>query len=504
MTTRGQDIVSVIKQQIEQFGVAATMVDVGTVISVGDGIARIHGLAAAKFNELLQFPDEVMGIAMNLEEDSVAAVILGDYAGIKEGDEVRCTGRIAEVPVGDALIGRVVDSLGRPLDGKGAIKTEKARPVERIAPNVAVRQSVNSPVQTGIKAIDSMIPIGRGQRELIIGDRSTGKTAITLDTIINQKGGDLICIYVAVGQKASKVARMVAILEEYGAMEHTVVVAANAADSVALQYLAPYAGCAIGEEFMEQGKDALVVYDDLSKHAWAYRQLSLLLRRPPGREAYPGDVFYLHSRLLERAAKYDEAHGGGSLTALPIIETQAGDVSAYIPTNVISITDGQIYLEADLFNAGQRPALNVGLSVSRVGSAAQTRGMKQVAGRLRLELAQYRELAAFAQFGTSELDQATRDQLDRGQRITEVLKQGQYSPMSVEKQVAILYAAINGYLDDVAVDRLGAFETDFHRFMETNHPEIGRAIGEEKDISAGTEEALKTAITEFKQTMTSG
>jgi len=504
MTTRGQDIVSVIKQQIEQFGVAATMVDVGTVIEVGDGIARIHGLAAAKFNELLQFPNEIMGIAMNLEEDSVAAVIFGDYTAIKEGDEVRCTGRIAEVPVGDALIGRIVNPLGLPLDGKGAIKSEQARPVERVAPNVAIRQSVNTPVQTGIKAIDSMIPIGRGQRELIIGDRSTGKTAITLDTIINQKGGDLICIYVAIGQKASKVARMVAILEEYGAMEHTVVVAANAADSVALQYLAPYAGCAVGEEFMEQGRDALVVYDDLSKHAWAYRQLSLLLRRPPGREAYPGDVFYLHSRLLERAAKYNDGHGGGSLTALPIIETQAGDVSAYIPTNVISITDGQIYLEADLFNAGQRPALNVGLSVSRVGSAAQTKGMKQVAGRLRLELAQYRELAAFAQFGTSELDQATRDQLERGRRITEVLKQGQYSPMSVEKQVLILYAAINGYLDDIAVDRAGAFETDFHRFMEANHPEINEAIDREKDISAETEEALKAAILEFKQSMVLG
>jgi len=499
MATRGEDIVSVIRQQIEQFGLATTMVDVGTVIEIGDGIARIHGLAAAKYNELLQFPKEIMGIAMNLEENSVAAVILGDYTSLKEGDEVRCTGRIAEVPVGEALIGRVVDPLGRPLDGKGAIKSDKTRPIERVAPNVAVRQSVNTPVQTGIKAIDSMIPLGRGQRELIIGDRSTGKTAITLDTIINQKGGDLICIYVAIGQKASKVARVVATLEEYGAMEHTVVVAANASDSVALQYLAPYAGCAIGEEFMEQGKDALAVYDDLSKHAWAYRQLSLLLRRPPGREAYPGDVFYLHSRLLERAAKYDDEHGGGSLTALPVIETQAGDVAAYIPTNVISITDGQIYLETDLFNAGQRPALNVGLSVSRVGSAAQTKAMRQVAGRLRLELAQYRELAAFAQFGTSELDQATRDQLERGRRITEVLKQVQYSPMLVEKQVMILYAAINGYLDDIAVDQLAAFEVDFHRVMEANHPEIGRAIAQEKDISSETEEGLKAAIGEFKQ-----
>ncbi len=499
MTTRGEDIVSVLKQQIEQFGTAVTMVDVGTVIEIGDGIARIHGLGAAKYNELLQFPNEIMGVALNLEEDSVAAIILGDYTQIKEGDEVRCTGRIAEVPVGDALIGRVVDPLGRPLDGKGLIKTDKTRPVERVAPNVTLRKSVDTPVQTGIKAIDSMIPIGRGQRELIIGDRSTGKTVITLDTIINQKGGDLICIYVAIGQKASKVARVVATLESYGAMEHTIVVAANASDSVALQYLAPYAGCAMGEEFMEQGRDALVIYDDLSKHAWSYRQLSLLLRRPPGREAYPGDVFYLHSRLLERAAKYASEYGGGSLTALPIIETQAGDVSAYIPTNVISITDGQIYLETDLFNAGQRPALNVGLSVSRVGSKAQTKAMKQVAGRLRLELAQYRELAAFAQFGTSELDKATRAQLERGQRITEILKQTQYSPMPVEKQVMILYAAINGYIDDVPLDKATAFEANFHRFMEGNHPEMGKKIAKEKDITAETEEALKAAITEFKK-----
>ncbi|MBA7661648.1 ATP synthase subunit alpha [subsurface metagenome] len=499
MTIRGQDIVSVIKKQIEQFGMAVTMVDVGTVIEVGDGIARIHGLAAAKYNELLQFPKEIMGIVLNLEEDSVAAIILGDYSAIKEGDEVKCTGRITQVPVGDALTGRVVDALGRPVDGKGAIKTDKTRPIERIAPNVTLRKSVDTPVQTGIKAIDSMIPLGRGQRELIIGDRSTGKTAIALDTIINQKGGDLTCIYVAIGQKASKVARVVATLEAHGAMEHTIVVAANASDSVALQYLAPYAGCAMGEAFMEQGKDALVIYDDLSKHAWAYRQLSLLLRRPPGREAYPGDIFYLHSRLLERAAKYAPEHGGGSLTALPIIETQAGDVSAYIPTNVISITDGQIYVETDLFNAGIRPALNVGLSVSRVGSAAQTKAMKQVAGRLRLELAQYQELAAFAQFGTAELDKTTRAQLDRGQRITEILKQPQYVPMSVEKQVMILYAAINGYIDDVAADKVVAFETDFHRFMEANHPEIGEAIAREKEITAETEEKLKSAILEFKQ-----
>ena len=499
MTTRGQDIVSVIKQQIEQFGAAVTMVDVGTVIEVGDGIARIHGLNAAKYNELLQFPNEIIGIALNLEEDSVAAIILGDYTKVKEGDEVRCTGRIVEVPVGEALIGRVVDPLGRPLDGKGAIKTKGTRPVERVAPNVVLRKSVDTPVQTGIKAIDSMIPIGRGQRELIIGDRSTGKTAIALDTIINQKGGDLTCIYVAIGQKVSKVARVVATLEAYGAMEHTIVVAANASDSVALQYLAPYAGCAIGEEFMEQGKDVLVIYDDLSKHAWAYRQLSLLLRRPPGREAYPGDVFYLHSRLLERAAKYAPEYGGGSLTALPIIETQAGDMSAYIPTNVISITDGQMYLETDLFNAGIRPALNVGLSVSRVGSAAQTKAMKQVAGKLRLELAQYRELAAFAQFGTSELDKATRAQLDRGQRITEILKQPQFVPMSLEKQVMMLYVAINGYLDDVAIDKVTVFETKFHNFMGSNHPEIGKSIAETKEISAKTEEALKKAILELKQ-----
>ena len=502
MTTRGQDIVSAIKQQIQQFGMPLSMVDIGTVIEVGDGIARIHGLAAAKYNEVLQFPNEIIGIALNLEEDSVAAIIVDDYSKIKEGDEVRCTGRIIEVPVGDALIGRVADPLGRPLDGKGSIKTDKTRPIERVAPNVTLRKSVDTPVQTGIKAIDSLIPLGRGQRELIIGDRSTGKTVITLDTIINQKGGDLICIYVAIGQKASKVARVVATLEEHGAMEHTIVVAANASDSVALQYLAPYAGCAMGEEFMEHGKDALVIYDDLSKHGWAYRQLSLLLRRPPGREAYPGDVFYLHSRLLERAAKYAPEYGGGSLTALPIIETQAGDVSAYIPTNVISITDGQIYLETDLFNAGQRPALNVGLSVSRVGSAAQTKAMKQVAGKLRLELAQYRELAAFAQFGTTELDKATRTQLERGQRITEVLKQPQYSPMPLKKQVMILYTAVNGYLDDIPLDKVNAFEASFHRFMEANHPEIGERIAKKKEITTETEEALKAAILEFKQSRT--
>ena len=499
MTTKGQNIVSVIKQQIEQFGSVVSMVDVGTVIEIGDGIARIHGLAAVKYNELLQFPDDIMGIALNLEEDSVSAIVLGDYTKIKEGDEVRSTGRIAEVPVGNALIGRVVDSLGRPLDGKGAVKTTQSRPVERVAPNVVLRQSVDTPVQTGIKAVDSMIPLGRGQRELIIGDRSTGKTAIALDAIINQKDGDLICIYVAIGQKVAKVVQTVATLEAHGAMKHTIVVAANASDSVALQYLAPYSGCAIGEEFMEQGKDVLVIYDDLSKHAWAYRQMSLLLHRPPGREAYPGDVFYLHSRLLERAAKYADEYGGGSLTALPIIETQAGDMSAYIPTNVISITDGQMYLEADLFNAGVRPAINVGLSVSRVGSAAQTRAMKQVAGKLRLELAQYRELAAFAQFGTSELDKATRAQLERGQRITEILKQSQFVPVPVEKQVMILYAAINGYLDDVPVEKLHDFEVGLNDFMEKTYPEIGKTIVSTKEIAGETDESLKAAILEFKK-----
>jgi len=496
---RAHDFTAIIKQQIEQFGTTVTMVDVGTVVEVGDGIARIHGLSGARYSELLQFPSGVIGIALNLEEDSVGAVILGDWAEIKEGDEVRSTGRIAEVPVGDGLIGRVIDPLGQPLDGKGPLKYEKTCPVERVAPNVVLRRSVDTPVHTGIKAIDSMIPLGRGQRELIIGDRATGKTAIALDAIISQRGGDLICIYVAIGQKSSKVAQAVAILEHYGAMEHTIVVSAHASDPAALQYIAPYAGCTIGEEFMEQGRDALIIYDDLSKHAWSYRQLSLLLRRPPGREAYPGDIFYLHSRLLERAAKMAPEYGGGSLTALPIIETQAGDISAYIPTNVISITDGQIYLETDLFNAGVRPALNVGLSVSRVGGAAQTRAMKQVAGKLRLDLAQYRELATFSQFGAAELDKATRAQLERGQRITEVLKQPQYVPMPLEKEVTILHAVINGYLDDVPVERVRAFEEGFHRFMETSHPEIGQRIAAEKELSDETEEALKHAIVEFKE-----
>jgi len=499
MATRGQDIVSVIKEQIERFGVAVTATNVGTVVEVGDGIARVHGLSAAGYNELLQFPHDIMGLALNLEEDNVGAVVLGDCSLIKEGDEVSATGRVVEVPVGDALIGRVIDPLGRPRDGKGPVKTDKTRPVERVAPNVVLRKPVDTPVMTGIKAIDSMIPIGRGQRELIIGDRFTGKSAIPIDTIIAQKGGDLICIYVAIGQKTSKVAQVVATLEKYGAMEHTIVVAADASAPAPLQYLAPYSGCATGEEFMEQGKDALIVYDDLYKHAWAYRQLSLLLRRPPGREAYPGDIFYLHSRLLERAARLSPEYGGGSLTALPIIETQAGDMSAYIPTNVISITDGQIYLEPDLFNAGIRPAINVGLSVSRVGGSAQRKAMRQVAGKLRLDLAQFRELQAFAQFGAADLDKATRDQLERGRRITEVLKQPQYSPMSLGKQVMILYAVTNGYLDDIPVDKIIACGEDFHRFMETNHPELEQKINEDKEIKPETEEALKAAIQEFKQ-----
>jgi len=500
MSGSKQDIISALKAQVEQFGSEVKVVDVGNVLTVGDGVAIINGLSAAKSNELLQFPGDVMGIALNLEEDSVSAVILGDDTGIKEGDEVRATGRVAEIPVGNELIGRVVDPLGRPLDGKGAIKTNRTRPLEKMAPNVVVRRSVDTPVQTGIKCVDAMIPIGRGQRELIIGDRSTGKTALALDAIINQKGGDLLCIYVAIGQKASKVAQVIGKLEEMGAMEHTIVVVANAADSVALQYLAPYAGCAIGEEFMEAGKDALVVYDDLSKHGWAYRQMSLLLRRPPGREAYPGDVFYLHSRLLERAARLDLAHGGGSLTALPIIETQAGDVSAYIPTNVISITDGQLYLETDLFNAGVRPALNAGTSVSRVGSAAQTKAMKKVAGKLKLAMAQYRELAAFAQFGASELDKSTQAQLDRGKRITEILKQPQYVPMPLEQQVMILYAAINGLMDDVSAAKIGSFENGFHQYMLTQHPGIGETIANSKTLDEDTEEKLKAAIADYKKT----
>jgi F-type H+-transporting ATPase subunit alpha len=501
MAVRPEEIASIIRQQIEQFEVTVTAADVGTVVESGDGIARVHGLRGCMYSELLEFPNGIMGMALNLEEDTVGAIVLGDHTDIKEGDEVRSTGRIVEVPVGEGLLGRVVDPLAQPLDGKGSIRYEKTRPVERIAPNVVMRKSVDTPVHTGIKAIDAMIPIGRGQRELLIGDRFTGKTAICLDTIIAQKGGDLICIYVAIGQQASKVVQVVATLEEHGALEHTIVVAANASDPAALQYLAPYAGCAMGEEFMEQGRDTLVIYDDLSKHAWAYRQMSLLLRRPPGREAYPGDVFYLHSRLLERAAKMAPEHGGGSLTALPIIETQAGDISAYIPTNVISITDGQIFLETDLFNAGIRPAINVGLSVSRVGGAAQTRAMRKVAGGLRLDLAQYRELAAFAQFGAAELDPATRRQLERGQRLTEALKQPQFRPLSLAQEVSIIYAGVNGFLDDVSTNRLGDLEAALHTFLETNRPEILKDIEDRKDISPEIEEKLRDAVRECKETV---
>ena len=498
MAVRAEEIASILREQIEQFEAPSVATDVGVVIEAGDGVARAHGLSNARYSELLEFPNGTMGLALNLEEESVSAVVLGDYEDIKEGDEVRATGRIIEVPVGDELIGRVVDALGNPIDGKGPIGTTKTRPVERIAPGVTLRQSVDTPVQTGIKAIDAMIPIGRGQRELIIGDRSTGKSAIALDTIINQKGGDLVCIYVAIGQKAGKVAQVLGQLEEHGAMEHTIIVAAGASESAALQYLAPYAGCAMGEEIMESGRDALIIYDDLSKHAWAYRQISLLLRRPPGREAYPGDVFYLHSRLLERAAKLD---AGGSLTALPIIETQANDVSAYIPTNVISITDGQIYLEPDLFNAGIRPALNVGLSVSRVGGAAQTRAMRSVAGRLKGDHAQFRELQAFAQFGTSDLDAATQRQLERGLRANEVLKQPQFAPLGMSQEVAVIFALTNGLLDDVPTEKIGSFESAFVSFLASNKPDLVARVEAEREISDQSDEELRAAVAEFKESV---
>ena len=498
MATRGQDIVSLIKRQIEEFAGDLTLVDVGTVVQVGDGVASIQGLQGVRYNELLDFGSDVLGLALNLESDLVGAAILGDPNVVKEGDRVRSTGRIIEVPVGEALIGRVVNPVGNPLDGKGPVNTTDTRPVEKVAPNVVSRQSVDTPVQTGIKAVDAMIPIGRGQRELIIGDRSTGKTAIALDSIINQKGGDLICVYVAIGQKQGKVAQVVNILEENGAMEHTIVVTAGAADSAPMQYIAPYAGCSMAEEFMAQGKDVLIVYDDLTKHAWAYRQMSLLLRRPAGREAYPGDIFYLHSRLLERSARLDEASGGGSITALPIIETQAGDVSAYIPTNVISITDGQIYLEPELFNAGIRPAVNVGLSVSRVGGAAQTRAIRRVAGRLRLDLAQYRELATFAQFGTADLDAATRAQLARGQLATEMLKQPHSNPLSLEQEVIILFAVNEGLLEDIPLERCGDFQDQLLRHMSSTHPQIGQDIATAKDITPEIESALTQAINDFK------
>ena len=494
---RPEEISSVIKEQIKNYTAKLETTDVGTVIQVADGIARIHGLENAMQGELLEFPGEVYGMVMNLEEDNVGVVLLGDSRAVNEGDVVKTTGRVVEVPVGDALTGRVVNALGQPIDEKGPLDTDKYRPVERVAYGVIDRQAVDTPVQTGIKAIDSMVPIGRGQRELIIGDRQTGKTAIAVDTIINQKGQNMHCIYVAIGQKASTVASIVKTLKEHDAMEYTTVVASTASELAPLQYIAPYAGCAIGEEWMERGEDVLIIYDDLSKHATAYRTLSLLLRRPPGREAYPGDVFYLHSRLLERASRLSKELGGGSLTAIPIIETQAGDVSAYIPTNVISITDGQIYLETEMFHAGFRPAVNAGLSVSRVGGAAQIKAMKKIAGPIRTELAQYRELAAFAQFG-SELDDDTRERLAQGERIKEVLKQPQYQPLAVEKQVVIIYAVTRKYLLDVPVERIAEFEKGLYEFVETKYPEIYKAIRETGEISSETDALIQKAITEFK------
>lgn len=498
MNLRPEEISSVIKEQIKRYASDMEVSDVGTVIQVADGIARIHGLENAMQGELLEFPGEVYGMILNLEEDNVGAVLLGDHRNINEGDTVKTTGRVVEVPVGDCMLGRVVNALGQPIDGKGPIQTDKYRQIERVASGVISRKSVDTPLQTGIKAIDSMIPIGRGQRELIIGDRQTGKTAIAVDTIINQKGQGVKCIYVAIGQKASTVANIVQTFEQYGAMDYTTVVAATASELAPLQYIAPYSGCAIGEEWMEKGEDVLVVYDDLSKHATAYRTLSLLLRRPPGREAYPGDVFYLHSRLLERAARLSDELGGGSLTALPIIETQAGDVSAYIPTNVISITDGQIFLETELFNAGFRPAINPGISVSRVGGSAQIKAMKKIAGPIRIDLAQYEELASFAQFG-SELDADTTERLAQGARIKEMLKQPQYRPMPVEYQVIIIYAATRKHLIDIPVERVLEFEKGLFEFVATKYPEIPEAIKTEKVISDQTEEALVNAINEFKK-----
>ena len=498
MNLRPEEISSVIKEQIKQYSTKLETSDIGTVIQVADGIARIHGLEKAMQGELLEFPGEVYGMVLNLEEDNVGAVLLGDRKNINEGDIVKTTGRVVEVPVGDQLTGRVVNSLGQPIDNKGPIETDKYRPIERVASGVISRKSVDTPIQTGIKAIDAMVPIGRGQRELIIGDRQTGKTAIAIDTIINQKGQGVHCIYVAIGQKASTVANIVKTLEEFGAMDYTTIVASTASELAPLQYIAPYAGCAIGEEWMERGEDVLVVYDDLSKHATAYRTLSLLLRRPPGREAYPGDVFYLHSRLLERAARLSDELGGGSLTALPIIETQAGDVSAYIPTNVISITDGQIYLETEMFNAGFRPAINAGLSVSRVGGTAQIKAMKKIAGPIRTDLAQYRELAAFAQFG-SELDDDTKERLDQGERIREILKQPQYQPLPVEKQVAIIYAAVKKHLLDLPVDQILDFQKELFELIDTKYPEIFTSIAETKVMDDATEEKLIKAINEAKE-----
>ena len=497
MNLRPEEISSVIKDQIKRYASELEVSEVGTVIQVADGIARVHGLEKAMQGELLEFPGEVYGMVMNLEEDNVGVVLLGSQKNISEGDTVKTTGRVVEVPVGDALLGRVVNALGQPIDDKGPIQTDKYRQIERVASGVITRKSVDTPLQTGIKAIDSMVPIGRGQRELIIGDRQTGKTAIAIDTIINQKGQGVKCIYVAIGQKASTVASLVKTLEEFGAMSYTTVVAATASELAPLQYIAPYAGCAIGEEWMENGEDVLVVYDDLSKHAAAYRTLSLLLKRPPGREAYPGDVFYLHSRLLERAARLSDKLGGGSLTALPIIETQAGDVSAYIPTNVISITDGQIYLETEMFNSGFRPAVNAGLSVSRVGGSAQIKAMKKIAAPIRVELAQYRELAAFAQFG-SELDADTKEKLAQGERIREILKQPQYKPMPVQYQVIIIYVATNKYLLDVPVEDITRFEAELFEFLDTKYPEVPKNIAEEKVISEETEQIFVKAIKEFK------
>ena len=497
MNLRPEEISSVIKDQIKRYASDLEVSDVGTVIQVADGIARVHGLENAMQGELLEFPGEVYGMILNLEEDNVGAVLLGSQHSINEGDIVKTTGRVVEVPVGDCMLGRVVNALGQPIDGKGPIQTDTYRKIERVASGVITRKSVDTPLQTGIKAIDAMIPIGRGQRELIIGDRQTGKTAIAIDTIINQKGQGVKCIYVAIGQKASTVASIVKTLTEYGAMAYTTVVAATASELAPLQYIAPYSGCAIGEEWMEKGEDVLVIYDDLSKHAAAYRTLSLLLRRPPGREAYPGDVFYLHSRLLERAARMSEEYGGGSLTALPIIETQAGDVSAYIPTNVISITDGQIYLETEMFNSGFRPAVNAGLSVSRVGGAAQIKAMKKIAAPIRTELAQYRELAAFSQFG-SELDADTKEKLAQGERIKEILKQPQYKPMPVQYQVIIIFVVTNKYLLDVPVEDITRFEAEFFEFLDTKYPEVPSAIAKNKEISEETDTKLRKAVEEFK------
>ena len=497
MNLKPEEISSVIKEQIERYSTKLEVSDVGTVIQVADGITRIHGLENAMQGELLEFPGEVYGMVLNLEEDNVGAVLLGDSSSISEGDTVKTTGRVVEVPVGDAMTGRVVNALGQPIDGKGPILTDKFRKIERVAHGVIERKSVDTPLQTGIKAIDAMVPIGRGQRELIIGDRQTGKTAIAIDTIINQKGQGVHCIYVAIGQKASTVATIVKTLEEFGAMDYTTLVVSTASDLAPLQYIAPYSGCAIGEEWMENGEDVLVVYDDLSKHAAAYRTLSLLLKRPPGREAYPGDVFYLHSRLLERASRLSDDLGGGSLTALPIIETQAGDVSAYIPTNVISITDGQIYLETEMFNSGFRPAINAGLSVSRVGGAAQIKAIKKISAPIRTELAQYRELASFAQFG-SELDASTKEQLAQGERIREVLKQPQYQPMPVEYQVMIIYAATKKYLLDIPTSEVLTFEKELFKLVDTKYPDIPKSIRETKELKPEMEELLKKAIDECK------